>query len=157
MSTPTGVRVVRILPPDEWKKRQLNTLSSVGQTNYTQGISMPKKDPIQAGIEAEDLYAARIRNAVEKRLRALGLSATNIQEWYKYASTLGASKLVDGVVKREAKVADFVGKWVPILTDHVSKLDAMKVTSDADAEQKMLANLRGLKALHGAVKGAPRG
>jgi hypothetical protein len=156
MSAPMGVRIVRILPPDEWKKRQINTLQSVGQTNYSQGISMPKKDPIQAGIEAEDLYAARIRNAIDKRLRALGLSATNVQEWYKYASQLGANKLVDGVVKREAKVGDFVGKWVPILSDHVSKLDAMKVTTDAEAEQKMLANLRGLKSLHGAVKGAPR-
>jgi hypothetical protein len=156
MSAPTGVRVVRILPPDEWRKRQINTLKSVGQTNYSQGISMPKKDPIQAGIEAEDLYAARIKNAVDKKLRALGLSATNIQDWFKYASDIGAGQIVDGVVKREAKVANFVNKWVPLLSDHVSKLDAMKVTTDGEAEQKMVTNLRGLKALHGAVKGATR-
>jgi hypothetical protein len=156
MSAPTGVRVVRILPPDEWRKRQINTLKSVGQTNYTQGISMPKKDPIEAGIDAEDLYAARIKNAVDKKLRAAGLQATNMQDWYKYASDIGAGKIVDGVVKREAKVANFVGKWVPLLSDHVSKLDAMKVTTDGEAEQKMVTNLRGLKALHGAVKGATR-
>jgi hypothetical protein len=115
---------------------------------------MPKKDPIAAGIDAEDLYAARIKNAVDKKLRVAGLQATNMQDWYKYSSDIGAPKLVDGVVKREAKVQNFTNKWVPLLSDLVAKEDQMKVATDSDAEQKMVANLRGLKALHGAVKGA---
>jgi len=147
------VSVTRLLPPDEWVRRQIETLKSVGGTNYKQGIQMPKKDPIEAGIAAEDKYAARIKAAIDRQARAKGLAATNITEWYNLADALGVNRLVEGVVKREFKVHRFVRGWHPLLQDHVSKLDAMKVVTDADAEQKMLANLKGLKALKGAWRG----
>lgn len=147
------VQVTRILPPDEWRKRQIDTLKAVGQTNYSQGISRPKKDPIEAGIEAEDKWAARIREAIEERRRAKALQATNMTEWFNYASQIGSGRLVEGVTKREAKVDRFVKAWQPILADHVSKIDAMPAVTDADMEARMLENLRGLKALKGAWRG----
>lgn len=142
-------RVVRILPPDEWRKRQIGNLKAVGQPNYVQGISMPKKDPIEAGIAAEERWAARIREAIEKGLRKRALSATNMTEWFKYANDIGAGRLVEGVTKREAKVDRFIKAWQPILADHVAKIDAMPAVTDADMEARMLENLRGLKALKG--------
>jgi len=147
------VSVTRLLPPDEWVKRQIDTLKDVGQRNYKQGIAMPHKDPIEAGIAAEDKYAARLKAAIDRKARAKGLAATNIGEWYNLADTLGANRLVEGVVKREFKVHRFVRGWHPLLQDHVSKLDQLKVVTDADAENKMLENLRGLKALKGAWRG----
>jgi len=56
-------------------------------------------------------------------------------------------RLVEGVVKREAKVDRFVKAWQPILLDHVAKIDIMPAITDADMEARMLENLRGLKAL----------
>jgi len=147
------VNVTRILPPDEWRKRQINNLKSVGQTNYTQGISMPKKDPIEAGIAAEDKWAARIKEAIEQKRRAKALAATNMTEWYNYAANIGAGRLVEGVTKREAKVDRFVKSWAPLLSDHVSKIDSMPAVTDSDMEQRMLENLRGLKALKGKWRG----
>jgi len=143
------VQVTRIMPPDEWKKRQLETLRQVGQTNYQQGIARPKKDPIEAGIAAEDKWQARMRDAMEHRRRAKGLQTTNMNEWYNFAQSIGAGRLVEGVTKREAKVDRFVRAWQPVLTDHVSKIDAMPAVTDADMESRMLENLRGLKALKG--------
>ncbi len=141
------VQVTRILPPDEWKKRQLDTLRAVGQTNYSQGINRPKKDPIEAGIAAEEKWAARIREAIDEGRRKKALAATNMQEWFNYASQIGAGRLVEGVVKREAKVDKFVRAWQPILSDHVAKIDALPAVTDSDMENRMLENLRGLKAL----------
>jgi hypothetical protein len=60
--------------------------------------------------------------------------------------------LVDGVVKREPKVAKFLGKWQPLLKSHVDKLDTMANATLADRKSKMLANVDGLVALHGAAK-----
>ena len=142
-------RTVRVLPPDEWRKRQINNLKAVGQQNYQQGIAMPKKDPIQAAIAAEDKWAARMRAAIEERRRAKALQSVSMQEWYQYAANIGANRLVEGVTKREAKVQKFVNSWVPLLQDHLSKIDQMPAVTDQDMEQRMLENLRGLKALKG--------
>jgi len=142
-------RVVRILPPDEWRKRQIGNIKAVGQANYTQGISMPKKDPIQAAIAAEDKYAARTKAAIEERRREKALKSVSTAEWYKYSSEIGAGRLVEGVTKREAKIDKFVKGWQPMLLEHVSKIDAMPAVTDADMEARMLENLRGLKALKG--------
>lgn len=141
--------VTRILPPEEWKKRQINTLKSVGETNYKQGIERPKKDPIEAGIAAEEKWAERIKKAIEEGRRKKGLAATNMGEWYSVASSLGAPRLVEGVVKREFKIDRFIRGWQPVLLDHVSRIDSLPAVTDTDMENRMLENLRGLKALKG--------
>ena len=144
-----GERVQRILPPEEWKKRQIDTIKSVGQTNYAQGISMPKKDPIEAGIAAEEKYAARVKQAIDEGRRKKALQSTSMAEWYNFASALGTNRLVEGVVKRESKIDRFVKSWQPLLASHVDKIDALPAVSDSDMETRMLENLRGLKAIHG--------
>jgi len=145
-----ALQVQRILPPDEWKKRQLETLKQVGRANYAQGISMPKKDPIQAGIEAQDRYEEQMRKEEVLKRREAALKAVTADDWFNYAQNLGVDRLVEGVVKREKKVDRFIRGWQPILADHVSKIDALPDVTDADRENRMLENLRGLKAKKGA-------
>jgi hypothetical protein len=146
------VSVSRVLPPDKWKERQLENLRNVGQKNYEVGIDNPKKDPIKAGIDAEPKYAARVKAAIDAKRRAKHLANVTPDEWNALAHAF-SDKLVDGVVKREGKVTDFINAWVPKLQSHLSKIDQIQVVTDADAEKKMIENLRGLKALHGATKG----
>lgn len=141
--------VKRVISPEDWKKRQIDTLKAVGRTNYLDGIASPKADPIARGIATEEKFAAEMRKAIDEERRKKALQKTSMDEWYTYASTLGADKLVDGVVKREAKVAAFVTAWHPMLTSHLGKIDALAEETDADRENRMLENLRGLKALKG--------
>lgn len=141
--------VKRLLSPEEWKKRQIDNLNAVGEANYKVGISSPKADPIQAGIEAQDRYVAQMKKDEVLARRKASLEKTSMAEWYKYSSELGASRLVDGVTKREGKVGDFVRAFQPMLLEHVQKIDALPAVSDKDRENRMLENLRGLKALKG--------
>jgi hypothetical protein len=141
--------VKRVLSPEDWKNRQINTLKSVGRANYIAGIASPKADPIAAGIKAEGKYAEETRKAIDSGARAKALGKTSMAEWYQYASALGADKLVDGVVKREAKVTAFVTAFQPMLTTNLGRIDAMSDVTDGDREARMLENLRGLKALKG--------
>jgi len=141
--------VTRILSPEDWKKRQLDTLKSVGEANYAVGIAKPAKDPIAAGIAAEDKYAAEVKKAIDAKSRAAALGKTTMAEWYKYSSELGKGRLVEGVTKREAKVSSFITSFQPMLSSHVGKIDAMPQATDGEREAKMLENLRGLKALKG--------
>ena len=143
------ISVKRILPPEEWKKRQLDTLKSVGRTNYAQGISMPKKDPIAAAIAAQERYEEQMRKDDVLKRRKEVLETVTAADWFNYAQNIGVDRLVDGVVKREKKVDNFVKGWQPVLLDHVAKIDAMADVTDADREARMLENLRGLKAKKG--------
>lgn len=141
--------VKRVISPEEWKNRQLNTLKAVGRANYLTGISAPKADPIARGIETEPKFADAMRKAIDTGARKRGLEKTDMAEWYRYARDLGADKLVDGVVKREAKVTEFTSTFQPMLVSHLAKIDALPEATDSDRENKMLENLRGLKALKG--------
>lgn len=141
--------VTRVISPTAWKDRQINTLKAVGESNYKVGISKPRKDPIEAGIAAEEKYAANTKRAIDEGRRAAALGKTSMAEWYKYSSDLGAGRLVEGVVKREAKVTKFVTTFQPMLVSHLASVDALADVTDSDREQRMLENLRGLKALKG--------
>jgi len=146
---PNPSTVTRVLEPTDWVKRQIDTLKSVGRTNYLAGIKAPKKDPIKAGIDAQKKYENEMKKDEVLKRRAEQLAKTNMDEWTAMAETLGADKLVDGVTKRQYKVERFVTKFQPLLKSHLSKIDAMSVETDSDRENKMLENLRGLKALKG--------
>jgi len=141
--------VKRVISPEEWKNRQLNTLKAVGRTNYLTGIASPKADPIARGIATEGKFADAMRKAIDTEARKKGLQKTDMADWYKYAHDLGADKLVDGVTKREDKVSEFVSTFQPLLSSHLAKIDALAEVTDADRENRMLENLRGLKALKG--------
>ena len=137
------------MSPEDWKKRQIDTLKSVGRSNYLIGILAPKKDPIAAGIAAEGKYGENTKKAIDAKRRATELGKTDMAEWYKYSHDLGADKLVDGVAKREDKVKDFVDAFQPLLGTHLASVDKLADVTDGDRENKMLENLRGLKALKG--------
>jgi hypothetical protein len=153
VAAPARAVVTRILPPDKWIERQIGNLKAVGEANYKTGIAMPRRDPIAAGIAAEPVYAAQVKLAIEQERRKKALETTNIDEWYNYSSNVGAPRLVEGVVKREKEVHDFVKPWNPILLDHLSKIDPMPTTTLKERIAKAVANIEGLAALHGVWRG----
>jgi hypothetical protein len=142
----------RIPSPEDWRAKQIGNIKAVGEANYRAKIVKPKKDPIAAGIEAEAKYAEAMRKVLDTKAREAGLRATSSDEWLSYAQNIGAGRLVEGVVKREPKVAKFLQKWQPLLKSHVDKLDTMANATLAERKAKMLANVDGLVALHGAAK-----
>lgn len=152
---PTGVTVQRVLSPEDWKEKQLSTLKAVGRKNYLIGIGSPKKSPIGAGKSdwAEEKFAAQMQLAIEKKTRQKAVGMSSDEEWFRYSKEIGADALVQAVVKREAKVVDFVQKWHPSLTAHLSKIDTMAVGTLEERIQKAAENIRGLAALHGKGKG----
>ena len=145
-------RPQRLLPPKEWVERQLGNLKAVGETNYKVRVRMPKRMPIDTALERKERYKNEMKKALEEGRWEIGLEAASNEEWLGYTLGIGAGRLVDGVTMREPEVRQFVDNWHPLLSDHVSKIDQMKVDTLADRKEKMIANMEGLAALHGAVK-----
>ena len=147
--------VQRVLPPAEWRKKQIETLVSVGKKNYLVGIAFPKTDPIEAGKsdKAEARYATETTLAIENKSRQKALAPLTIDDWYPFARDIGAGILVDGVKKREVKIAKFINAWQPTLIDHLSKVDVLAVETLENRVEKSAANIRGLAALKGVWKG----
>ena len=154
-AVPARLSIQRVLPPKDWKEKQLSTLKSVGRKNYLTGIAYPKAGPVTAGKSemAEKRYAARMRTVIDEELRRKGLEPVTDEEWFQYAKNIGADKLVDGVVKREAKVGRFVNSWQPMLVTHLTDIDKLSVETLEERITKASENIRGLAALHGTWKG----
>lgn len=146
---PNPATVTRVLDPKDWVDKQIETMTSVGKANYLRGIKHPKKDPIKAGIAAQSKYVEKMKDEKVLARRKTQLQKTNMDEWVLMAETLGADKLVDGVVKRRFKIERFVAKYQPLLKTHLAAIDAMPDVTEADRESKMLANKRGLQKLKG--------
>lgn len=147
--------VRRVLPPKEWKDKQIDTLVKVGKKNYLTGIAFPKADPIEAGKSdaAELRYATETALAIEEKRRQKALAPLTIADWYPFARDIGADLIVDGVRKREVKVAKFINAFQPILIDHLTKVDKLAVETLEQRIEKSAENIRGLAAMKGVWKG----
>jgi len=146
---PNPATVTRVLDPKDWVDKQIDTMIAVGRENYVRGVKHPKKDPIKAGIAAQPKYEAKMKDPKVLARRKTQLQKTNMDEWVQMAETLGADKIVDGVVKRRYKIERWVARYQPMLKAHLAAIDAMPDVTEADREAKMLANKRGLQKLKG--------
>lgn len=144
-----ALTVTRLISPQDWMNRQLNALKANGQTNYVQGIQKPKKDPIQAGVAAEAKWANQVQAAIQKGTRAKNLGKVTSQEWETYAETIGAPRLVEGVVRRQAKIQTFLTAYSPMLQNLLATVDAMPTGTASERNQKSQAMIEGLRAIRG--------
>ena len=147
---PNPPTVQRLPTPEQWVTKQMRTLASVGEANYREGITRPKKDPIKAGIEAQARYETEMRKPEVLKRREENLKRTNMDEWAVLAEGLGAGRLVQGVEARKFKVERAVSARHRVASELVRKIDAMPDVTDADRERRMVENLRILKASKGA-------
>jgi hypothetical protein len=142
---PNPPTVKRLPDPRDWVERQQRGATSVGPQNYLDGVRNPKKDPIQAGIDAQPAFVAAMRdpNVLERRVR--GLQRTNINEWAVAAETKGANRYVDGVVASRPKLERGITEYHSFLSAHLATLDRMPNASPADRDRRVIENLHALR------------
>jgi len=146
------ITVTRLPSPEDWREKQLTTLKAVGEANYAKAIAKPRKDPIAAGIAAEEKWASAIKGAIEKKSRAAALKIVTSDEWLTYATEIGKGRLVEGVTKREPKVKRFIDAFQPKLSEHLAKIDPMPDVTLTDRIEKAKQNIIGLAALKGVAR-----
>jgi len=149
---PANPPTVQRLPnAADWVEKQIRTIQAVGEVNYREGITRPRKDPIAAGIAAQGAYEAAMRDPSVLKRREQKLRQTNMEEWASMCERVGAQRLVAGVVERRFKVERAVSVLHGKLAQHLQHIDSLPNVTDADRERRMIENLHGLKAMKGLV------
>jgi len=156
MSKPVSVTPERLISPEEWVKKAIKGMDAVGQTNYEYGIQHPKRPIIAASVAAEARYANQVKKAIEGEYRKKALATLTDADVAGPAVNL-SDRLPEGYKARQAKLQDRITKLHAQLKTHLDALDKMPTDTDKQREDKVLANLRGLRALHGRVKGYSAG
>ena len=70
---------------------------------YKEGV-LAANNTIENAIAAEDLYAAKVQEAIANKSRVKGLQKTSTAEWKQRASEIGSARIVSGMQANEGKM-----------------------------------------------------
>lgn len=143
--------VTRLVEADEWVNKQVRGVEGVGRANYEAGVQRPRKSPIQASIDAQQRYEEQMRNPQVLARRVTGLRGSSDDEWLANSLSLGAARIVEGVRAREGKIRTKVTALRQAMVAHLQTIDRLPNATDADRENRMIQNKRGLQALKGRI------
>lgn len=132
----------------DWLNKQMARVR-VSTEDYKKGVQNPARDPIAAALAANAKRIEGIRKSIEDQTWENTMKTLSVEDWKKPALELGAARFVPGVEAKKDKIAKFIGAWGPILQNVQNGVRGMAEVTDADRENRMLANLRGMKAKKG--------
>ncbi len=143
---------VRLLKdPATWVNDQIAGVRN-SLDKYKDGVMNPSRDPKTAMEAAKDRYKDSVSKSLSEDRWGKAIANINFDEAAQLA-VASADALAAGVEKRKDKITRRVTKLHGFLTAHVQKMNAMPVKSDADAEKKMLENLRGMRDIGAKMRG----
>lgn len=143
----------RVLPPNEWASKQLSRAAAAGDAWLTRSLS-PRKVPSQAALQANDLRIARVQESISKKTWEGAMNKVDEDERLETIRAVGSSGYARGVSAREGKIRKKVAQLQPLVAAHVQAIDGLPAKSDADMENRMVANLRGMRAIGARLKGS---
>jgi len=143
---------VRLLKdPTTWVKDQIDGVRN-SLDKYRDGVANPSRDPKAAMLAAKDRYKDSVSKALSEDRWGKAVEQINFDEAAALAIA-SADQLAAGVEKRRDKITRKVTKLHGFLTTHVQAMNAMPVKSDADADAKMLANVKGMRDIGKKMRG----
>jgi hypothetical protein len=138
-----------IVSADQWATKMLERIKAAGSAWET-GVQNPRRSPtaqmkaaagkwkanMQAAINA-DRWAKKIANLTDESIRTAALK-------------VGSSAFINGITAREDKVRAAVARLQPKVAAVSAQVQGMPQNTDGDREQRMLANLRGMRGIRGS-------
>ena len=134
--------------PKRWADKQLARVR-VSLPEYKAGVEAPARNPIEEAIKKNAKRIANLQKSLREKTWEKTMAKLSLEDWKKPTLELGAERFIRGVEAKEGKIRAFIDRFQPLLSTHVSAVEAMPDVSDAEREARMLANLRGLKKLKG--------
>ncbi len=143
---------VRLLKdPATWVNDQIAGVRN-SLDKYRDGVANPSRDPKTAMQAAKDRYKDSMAKSLSDDRWAKSIDGINFDEAAQLAIA-SADQLAAGVEKRKDKITRRVTKLHGLLGPHVQAMNAMVVKSDADADAKMIANVKGMREIGKKMRG----
>lgn len=124
----------------KWKAR---TQSAV--QDYKDGVNSVTESPTQKAAQAVDKYALGCQRAVTDGTFVDGCNSVSTQEWKDAATGKGAQNFQTGVSKLSARAEAEMNNVIQFAKQLGQQVRSMPNVTEADAEQRMLANVRGMR------------
>jgi hypothetical protein len=136
----------RILSADERATKQIERSRAAGDA-WLKGTLNPSKNPLTEAKRSVRKWEAGVQAAVANKSFGRGLDRVNEEEMIGSITAAGAGAFSSGVAKAEPKIRRIAGEMQAGLESHVAQMDSLPTDTPEQREQKMLANLRGMRKL----------
>lgn len=137
---------------DEWVSTMIAGVQN-NATKWKERTMRPKRDPIEAAKAAAGKYKQKLQEALNEGRWEKALDQVDEDAMVEAIERTDPGQFVAGVQKRERKIRGKVERLRPLLVAHKQAVEKLPVDTDAQREQKMIANLRGMRAIGKKMKG----
>lgn len=142
--------VTRMKSAQASAKKWADNLSAVGEQHYREGIANPKRSWQASAIGGQGAYENKMRDPATLKRRETAIRNVSDDEWAAQAER-GAGRLVQGALDRLPKTERKFQAIAQLMGPHLQRIDAMPSDTPAAREQRMVANLRGMRDMKGRV------
>lgn len=134
----------KLISADEATSRMISGAQNAS-SRWEDGVRNPRRSFKEAALAAAAKHKARTLEALNEDRFAKGMSQVNEEQAIQTALAVGGGAVAAGMQARETKIRSRMGKYFGLLAPHMDKVNALPTTTSADAEKKMLENLRGMR------------
>ena len=142
----------RVKNPEVWAAKQIANSLGAGD-NWLLGVLNPRRNPIQAGIEAEGKYQDRLKQSMTEKRRVKGLQQVDVEAMYETIEEGGPTVYTSGIERRKKKITSKVARLQPLVLALAEELDKMPQDTDTQREAKMIAAKRGMQKIGLKLRG----
>jgi hypothetical protein len=112
----------------------------------------PTKSPLVEAKKAGPKFEASMRQALDEKRFEAGIDAVDEAAMYDTIRATPDSTYVEGVTRRTSKIKSRVTRMRPLLLTLLNEEDQLANATEADRDNKVLAHIRGMRALGKALR-----
>lgn len=118
---------------------------------YKAGVDQVSVSPTEKAAQAKDKYLQNVQKAASEGRYESGLRRVSLADWQRASKEKGVANYQNGIRAGTAKMQTFLSKFLPEVDRIKQEIAGMPSATDADMEQRMLANMRKMRELKGRI------
>lgn len=124
-----------------------------GAQAWLDGTAAVKTAPGQSAAAAEDLWFQKLTEAYGAQRFSEGCKRVTLQAWQDACAKKGKGAYTNAAAQAQVKYGNYITKALPTIIQNQNAIKQMPKTTDAEAEARMLENLKRQRDMKGKFKG----